>query len=194
MYPLGHSPPLLCKHISSTWKSLSGYLMAALWRWACVRSVSARSTTRGENTACVLLCESGENAPICSSYDSFSFLPASLLTPYLPWVHRVRSKTHSKSPWSHTGLGWTWFWWASEAWASVRPQELTAVRTIWVPGHTSLGDITLEDAYAGALAILQITVFLPAPPSVEGPEVLREERGLRGCNEPVKCSALTVVF
>ena len=105
MYPLGHSPPLLCKHISSTWKSLSGYLMAALWRWACVRSVSARSTTRGENTACVLLCESGENAPICSSYDSFSFLPASLLTPYLPWVHRVRSKTHSKSPWSHTGAG-----------------------------------------------------------------------------------------
>ena len=79
-------------------------------------------------------------------------------------------------------------------WASVRPQELTAVRTIWVPGHTSLGDITLEDAYAGALAILQITVFLPAPPSVEGPEVLREERGLRVYNEPVKCSALTVVF
>ena len=73
----------------------------------------------------------------------------------------------------------------------MRPQELTAVRTIWVPGHTSLGDITLEDAYAGALAILQITVFLPAPPSVEGPEVLREERGLRVYNEPVKCSALT---
>ena len=37
-------------------------------------------------------------------------------------------------------------------------------------GHPSLGDITLEDTHAGALASLLITVFLPAPPSVAGPE------------------------
>ena len=74
----------------------------------------------------------------------------------------------------------------------MRPQELIAVRTIWAPGLTSLRDVTLEDAHSGALANLQITVFLPPPPSVEGPEELREERGLTGRNEPMKCSALTV--
>ena len=37
-------------------------------------------------------------------------------------------------------------------------------------GHPYLGDSTLEDTHAGALASLLITVFLPAPPSVAGPE------------------------
>lgn len=60
-------------------------------------------------------------------------------------------------------------------------------------GHPSLGDITLEDTHAGALTSLLITVFLPAPLSVAGPEALREERGLSGHSEPVKRSALIVV-
>ena len=44
-----------------------------------------------ENTVCLLLrllCQPGENEQ-CSSCDSLSFLPASLLAPCLPWVQRT---------------------------------------------------------------------------------------------------------
>ena len=55
-------------------------------------AVSVGSTTRGENIAYLLLwlqCQSGENKCVCSSYDSSSFLPASLLTSYLLWVQQT---------------------------------------------------------------------------------------------------------
>ena len=52
-------------------------------------TVSAGSATRGEATAHLLLwllCQSGVNQLVCSSRDSLSFLPTTLLMPCLPWV------------------------------------------------------------------------------------------------------------
>ena len=61
---------LFCMHvyISSSWKSPWGYVMVALWWWGCEdphrpTAVSARSTTRGENTdvcCCYGCCASPE--------------------------------------------------------------------------------------------------------------------------------------
>ena len=52
-------------------------------------TVSAGSTMRGEATARLLLwllCQSGVNKLVCSSYDSLSFLPTTLLMLCLPWI------------------------------------------------------------------------------------------------------------
>ena len=79
-------------------------------------AVTAGSTTRGENTAyllLVLLCQSGENKCVCNSYDSLCFLPASLLVPCLAWVDSVRPHRRQPSrlprPWDspgkNTGVG-----------------------------------------------------------------------------------------
>ena len=62
--------------------------MVVRLHYGCVRWVNHK----GENTACLLLwllCQSGENKCVCSSYDSLSFLPASLLASYLLWVQRT---------------------------------------------------------------------------------------------------------
>ena len=60
----------------------------------CLVAASAGSTSRGEAPACLLLllrllCQPAEIKHVCSSCGSSSFLPASLLSPGLPWVQRT---------------------------------------------------------------------------------------------------------
>ncbi|XP_055417027.1 methylated-DNA--protein-cysteine methyltransferase isoform X2 [Bubalus kerabau] len=63
----------------------------------CLVAASAGSTSRGEAPACLLLllrllCQPAEIKHVCSSCGSSSFLPASLLSPGLPWVQRTESE------------------------------------------------------------------------------------------------------
>ena len=81
-YSLGHGLLCVVAYISAIETALRvcyGYITA----------VSAGSITRGDYTVCLLLwlpCQAGENKHVYSSYGSLSFLPASLLTPCIPWV------------------------------------------------------------------------------------------------------------
>ena len=93
MYPLGHrATSVLEAYTNSTSKSPWGYIMAneaGLCLWGCVMIMSPGSTIRGEATACLLLwllCQSGVNKLVFSSYDSLRFLPTTLLMPCLPWI------------------------------------------------------------------------------------------------------------
>ena len=197
MYPLGHGPPLLCKLISFAWERLCGYLMAALWQWVCVKSGSARSirsarsTTRGKNTACVLLCPAGENAPVCSSYDSFRFLPASVLRPHSECTDREARHTVSilgpTLGWDEHGSDaprWPGPTWVPKAWQQwglfgygpplLRRQHPRRY-TCWGPGQSPNNRLP------------------PSPTFCSRTWSLREEGGLSGHNEPVTCSALIVV-
>lgn len=54
--------------------------------------MSTGSTTRGKTILCLLLCllcQSRENKCVYSSYDSLSFLAASLLVPCIPWFQQA---------------------------------------------------------------------------------------------------------
>ena len=75
--------------------------------YCCVMAVSSGSAMRGENIMCLLLWllhQPGENKCVCSFYSSSSLLPASWLTPCLPWVqqsvHTVKYSKTAASPFS----------------------------------------------------------------------------------------------
>ena len=83
---IGHRPLLFWKHISAPPENV---LRATFSLHHGSEAVPTMSTTKGENTACLLLrllCQAGKNKYGCNSYLSWSFLPASLLTPCLLWV------------------------------------------------------------------------------------------------------------
>ena len=69
--------------------------------FCCIMAVSVGSSMRGENITCLLLWllhQPGENKCVWSSYSSSSLLPASCLTPCLPWVQwSVHTLKYSKT-------------------------------------------------------------------------------------------------